>query len=100
RLRQPLHNGIEESSQVRLGIESATKLYESFAVIESLLIEDAVDPGLNCPLQWIEDDAGHDNGRHQAPDAKALQTGMYQFRQHCDNAEIKTHQRCGRQRIS
>ena len=70
RLRQPLDDGVEQRAQVGLRVEAAAKLDQGLAVVEALLIEDAVDPSLNRALQRIEDEAGDDDGCEQAPYAE------------------------------
>ncbi len=55
RLRQPLHDRVDQRAQVGLRVQAAAEVDQRLAVVEALLIEDAVDPRLNRPLQRIED---------------------------------------------
>ena len=55
RLRQPFDDRIEQRAQVGLGIEAAAEVDERLTVVETLLVEDAVDAPLNTALKRIED---------------------------------------------
>ena len=53
-LRQPLHNGVHQSAQVGLRVQAAAEVDQRLAVVEALLVENAVYPRLDHALQWIE----------------------------------------------
>ena len=61
-LRKTLHDGVEQSAKIGLGVDAAAKLDESFAVVKTLLIEDTVHAGLNGAFEWIEGDSSDDDG--------------------------------------
>ena len=70
RLREALDDGVDQGAEVGLGVEAAAEVDQGLAVVEALLIEDAVDAGLDHALERIEDEAGDDDGGQQAPDAE------------------------------
>ena len=82
-----------------MGVEAAAELDQGLAVVEAFLVEDAVDAGLDGAFERIEDDAGDDDGRQQAPDAQVGQAGMDDLAGDCDDAEVDTYERGGRERI-
>ncbi len=71
RLRQPLDDGVEQCPQIGLRVQAAAELDQGLAVVEALLIEDAVDTGLNRPFERIEDEAGDDDRSQKSPRAQA-----------------------------
>ncbi len=68
-LGEAFDDGVDEGAEVGLGVEGAAEVDEGFAVVEALLVEDAVDAGLDGALEGLEDEAGGDDGGEQAPDA-------------------------------
>src|SRR5215469_9856437 len=69
-LRETLHDRIEQGAQIGLRIDAAAKLHQRLPVVKTLLIEGAIDPGLDHALQRIECNAGDDDCRQQAPETK------------------------------
>ena len=55
---------MESSSgaEIGLGVEAAAEVDQGLAVVEALLVEEAVDAGLDAALEGIEGEAGHDDG--------------------------------------
>ena len=49
-LRQALDDGVEQGAEVGLGVEAAAEVDQGLAVVEALLVEDAVDAGLDLRL--------------------------------------------------
>ena len=66
-MRQALDDGLDEGAEVGLGVEAAAELDEGFAVVETLLVEDAIDAGLDHALERIEEQAGDDDGERRGP---------------------------------
>ena len=54
-LRQALDDGIEQGAQIGLGVEAAAEVDQRLAVVEALLVEDAIDACLDRALERIEE---------------------------------------------
>src|SRR5579884_3807417 len=59
RLRQPLYDRVQQRRQVGLRVQAAAEVDQRLAVVEALLVECAVHPCLDAPLEGIEGEAEH-----------------------------------------
>src|SRR5712692_2696922 len=91
-LRQAFHDGVEQSAQIGLRVQAAAELYEGLAVVEALLVEDAVYAGLNRSLERIEDQPRNDDRCKKAPYAQARQPCANQLRRQREDAEVESDQ--------
>ena len=94
-LRQALDDGVDEGAEVGLGVERAAEVDEGFAVVEALLVEDAVDVRLEEALDGLEDEAGGDDGGEQAPDFERLEARVHDFGGDGDDREVEADERGG-----
>ncbi len=98
-LGETFDDGVEQGAEVGLGVDAAAELDQGLAVVEALLVEDAVDAGLNGAFERIEDDAGDDDGSQQSPDAEVGEAGVDDLTCESDDAEVNSDQSGGRQGI-
>ena len=98
-LRETFDDGVEQGAQVGLGVQAAAKLDQRLAVVEALLIEDAIDAGLDGAFEGFEQDSGDDDSSQQTPDTQAGEAGVEHLRGDGDDAEVEADQRGGRERV-
>src|SRR5665213_296995 len=98
-LGQALDDGLDEGAEVGLGVETAAELDEGFAVVETLLVEDAIHAALDEALERIEEQAGDDDGGDEAPGAEARELGVYELGGKGDDAKVEADQGGGRERV-
>ncbi len=100
-LREAFDDGVEQGSQVGLRVQSAAEFDQGLAVVEALLIEDAVYARLNGSLQRIEDEAGDDDCSEDVPTcAGPGQAGRDDHLcGYCDDAEVEPDERCRGERV-
>ena len=99
--RQPLHNGLQQCFQIRLGTEAATKLDQRHAIVVAMAVEGAVNPALNPALQRLEEGSDQDDGDALAPIPDRLRQAVVgQPRGQGNDAEIAPEDEAGSQRIS
>src|ERR1700733_6286814 len=91
-LRQTFHDGIEQSTQIGLGVDATAKFNQRFTVVEAFLIEDTVNAGLNHSLQWIEDNGGQDDARDQTPGTEVRQALVDDLSNDRHDDEVETNQ--------
>ena len=85
RLWQTLDDGVNQGAEVGLRVEGAAKVDQGLAVVEALLIEEAINPALDGALERVEDESGDKDDRKQAPEAEfspgGAGAGLWQRRQ-------------------
>ena len=99
RLRQPVHDGMEQSVQIGLRTQAAAEGDQGLAIVVALAVEDPVDPVLNGAFERFEKLRRDDDGGDQAPRACAGQAGMHHLSREGDRAKIKADQRSRRQGV-
>ena len=94
RLRQPLHDGVQQPPEIGLRTESTAKGDQRLAIVIPLMIKHAVHPVLNGALERFEQLRRNDDRSDQAPYARTgKKAGMHQLRRHRYRSQVQTNQR-------